>query len=524
LVACLAQGITGMSVFHRKSSFYLAALMVAVLLLLLLSIGASYFYLTRALGEESKTLDEYKFISTSCWFDADWTASIRCGELHTPKTTGAFRLPVVILKDESAAHRHDPVVYLQGGPGAGARLHSAGVKEWLSWMRYAGLARDIILIDTRGTGRSTPALVCAEYNRINHKMLRENISLADELALSFSVTAECFAAAVARNTALDYRHFSTAHSARDVRALMQALGYEQWNILGVSYGTRLALEIASQETLYPQSSKLKSMVLDSVYPAGFGGVQTWPKVLDEAMQKFFSGCAVLPECINILEATDAPLSQLFLETLESLRESPMELVIRRWDGEAPVSLLLNDHRFLSAAFAATYSPRNWLKIAEAMKGVSSHRQELLKPLLEPFINQSMSDDFNSLTFGAVDCADNPVMSEQEYMAIVAQYPLLQDYTRDQWRYQLCHRLTAEQVLQRQAPSVPTLILAGELDPVTPVTWAQAVHAEWGASQLHISKHVAHAVLGSEACLLQALIHYYDDPDAAFAGCATELAP
>lgn len=488
----------------------------ACIVILSLISGVRYFYIHADASEPLK--DNYKFVTTPCWFDADWTAAIHCGELHTPQSSGEFRLPVVIIKDETDARRNDPVVYLQGGPGAGARLHAEGIKSWLNWQRYVALGRDLILIDTRGTGRSSPALVCAEYNRSNQQMLRQNVSLTEELVSGLAITSKCFDEAVARNAALDYRHFSTRQSAADIRALMQLLDYPEWNILGVSYGTRLALEIAHQEALQPQPKKLKSMVLDSIYPAGFGGVQTWPQVLDEAMHKFFNGCAAQVECMQALGDVSQTLNQQFMSTLENLRDAPIELTIKRWDGGEPVRFLLNDHRFLSAAFAATYTPRDWVKIAAAMKGVAAYNREAIKPLLEPFVNQSMSEDFNSLTFTAVDCTDNPVMNEAEYIAIVNQYPLLQNYTRDQWRYQLCHRLVAESPLVRFAPQIPTLIMAGELDPVTPVAWARAVQSEWQNTQLHISSEAAHSVLGSEACLLQSLAHFYDQPSSRFDGC------
>lgn len=486
---------------------------------LLLAASLSLYVYTAVVADEiTPEESEYRFVALPCWFDADWTATIRCGELTTPAASGAFRLPVVILKDESAQSRPDPVVYLQGGPGAGAELHRDGIKKWLSWMRYASLGRDIILVDTRGTGRSSPALVCEEYNRENQKVLRENTLLADELAASVDVTRRCFDSASARHAALNYHNLSTQHSARDIRALMQQLNYAEWNILGVSYGTRLALEIARQEIAEPHAQKLKSMVLDSVYPAGFGGVQTWPQVLDTAIQTFFRACRAQAECMAALGTSSVRVEQAFMDTLQRLREHPMELSIRRWDGEVPVRLLLNDHRFLSATFAATYDPRDSMKIAEAIQGVASRREALVKPLIEPFINRSMSSDFNSLTFTAIDCADNPLLPETEYLASVAQYPLLQDYTRDQWRYQLCHGLPTEQPLALSPPAVPTLILAGALDPVTPVDWAKAVSAVWSRVQLHVREKVAHSVLGSEACLLHQLGAYYDNPEAAFIGC------
>ena len=280
--------------------------------LALLSALAMYCYPLFATAEKSLTNDEYKFIKISCWFDADWTATISCGELHTPDQ---FRLSVVILHNDAEQRPADPIVYLQGGPGASARLHSEGIKSWLNWMRYSNTGRDLILIDTRGTGRSQPALVCSEYNQFNQQLLRKNSMLQDELSQGYQVAAQCFSAAALMNPQLDYRNFSTQKSAQDIRALMAQLDYQQWNILGVSYGTRLALEIARQEQQAPQTVKLKSMILDSLYPAGFGGVQTWPQVLDDGMKQFFNGCSVQPECIRKIDVSAAPLRELFMQTL-----------------------------------------------------------------------------------------------------------------------------------------------------------------------------------------------------------------
>lgn len=504
----------------------LRAKLILVCLLLLSSLLVGYFFYANsiAIEQEIKTAEQnrYHFIKTPCWFDADWKTSITCGELHTPEVNGKFVLPVVILHKDEGQVRADPVVYLQGGPGASARLHTDGIKHWLSWMRFTNLQRDLILVDTRGTGRSKPALVCAEYNRFNQQLLKKNISLPDELAQGFDVTLSCFKGAAKSIAALDYRNFSTQKSAQDIRALMAELPYSEWNILGVSYGTRLALEIANQEQQFPQAVKLKSMILDSVYPAGFGGVQTWPEVLDDGLRHFFEGCAVQQECIGKLEnsATSAQqfIEQQFLTTLKALQNQPLNLTIPRWDGEAPVAFVVNDHRFLSASFAAVYNPADWEKIIDGMIGVRERRSNMLKPLIEPYLNQSMSSDFNSLTFTAVDCADNPVQPEADFIAELARYPMLQEYTRDQWRYQLCHQLPGESPLLAVEPKIPTMMLSGVLDPITPVSWAKILHRQWPHTQLRVREKVAHAVLSSDICLLENLDNYFDHPQEKFVVC------
>ena len=237
------------------------------------------------------------------------------------------------------------------------------------------------------------------------------------------------------------------------------------------------------------------MILDSVYPAGFGGVQTWPQVLDEGMQHFFQGCAAEPECVKRLDTSIHSVAQLFMQTLASLQDNPIPVTVKRWDGEAPVSFMINDHRFLSASFAAVYNPNDWAVIADAMSAVIQRDTALLKPLIEPYINNSMTSDFNSLTFTAVDCADNPVLAETDYVAAVAEYPLLQAHTREQWRYQLCHHLSSTSPLVSVPPHIPTLLLAGALDPITPVSWAHTVHRQWPNSQLVVREKIAHSVLG-----------------------------
>lgn len=492
-----------------------AALALLSALLLVLAI---YFDPLSATAEKPQVNHDYRFVKTACWFDADWTATITCGELYTPEQ---FRLAVVILHNAAEQRRPDPIVYLQGGPGASARLHADGIKTWLNWMRYTNTQRDLILFDTRGTGRSKPALVCSEYNQFNQQLLRQNVALGDELAQGYEVSAQCFSSSARNNPQLDYRNFSTQKSAQDVRALMAQLSYPAWNILGVSYGTRLALEIAAQEHQAPQVVKLKSMVLDSVYPAGFGGVQTWPQVLDEGMRQFFKGCSAQQKCIDRLNNSALSLEQYFMQTLHSLQKNPVTLTIKRWDGEAPVNFLVNDHRFLSATFAAVYSPDDWPTIVDALNAVAAQQTNLLTPLIEPYINNAMTSDFNSLTFTAVDCADNPVRSEIDYTAALAQYPLLQEYTRNQWRYQLCHRLPSEAPLVQSAPQLPTLLLAGALDPITPVSWAQSVHQQWSYSQLIVRKKLAHSVLSNDVCLLEHLDAFFDRPELPFTACGEE---
>lgn len=503
-------------------------------LALALILGLAGFYFrtqTQLVGEPAH--NQYRVVYQRCWFKMPWRQSIRCGQLLTPQNQGGFSLPFVIIQDDSAEHKTDPLVYLTGGPGASARLNDEGIEAWLHWLEYANLGRDLILMDPRGTGRSTPALVCSAFNRFNRQLFQLNLPLAEELEQSYRVTKHCFENLQQAQPGLSPNMFGTQHSARDIRALIAQLNYPAWNLLGVSYGTRLALEVArqeSQEQKQRQAGGLRSLVLDSVYPPGYGGVQTWPQVLDAAFQDFFSACASSSACMKPLASAQKsrPLAELFLAALAQLQQHPQTLTVARWDGEAPVNFLVNDHRLLSASFAAIYHPDEWPQITGAIAAAldvdGDGDGEALLPLIKPYINNSLSSDFNSLAFMLVDCADNPIGSEAQYNQAVARYPLLANYTRDQWRFQICHALPQTKpvaTLTLSQPQVPALMLSGALDPITPAAWAQSLKKQWPQLQWLELPRVAHGVLGEDACVLAHLRDFLDSPQAQFnPGCGS----
>jgi pimeloyl-ACP methyl ester carboxylesterase len=466
-----------------------------------------------------KEQESYQLIQKHCWFTVDWQKSVKCFHLKTPQSTGEFYLPVVIIKDDSIDHQSDPVVYLQGGPGLGAALDQEGMDKWMNWLIVARLNRDLILMDARGTGLSLPKLNCSDNGK-QAALWKENISLVDELKINNQSMLDCFDSLQKHNLALSVNNFSTQYSARDVVNLMQKLNYQQWNILGVSYGTRLALEIEQQLKTLPAPG-LKAMVLDSLYPAGYGGVQTWPQVLDSAMSGFFDGCMQQIDCKRLIK-NSGQLKEELVIALQKLKSNPIDMTIKRWDGEAPIYFVVNDHRFVSAIFAAIYDARDWPDIVNAIHAVNQQsglvQEQQLKKLIEPYLNRNLNSHFNSLAFTAVDCADNAMGLEQDYLQSLIDFPLMAEYTKDQWQYQLCHQLSAKHYLQLHAPTIPTLILSGKNDPVTPSTWAVAMHQEWKNSQLILRENLAHSVLSTDICLLENLHRFFDEPGKEFDYC------
>src|SRR5690606_20838751 len=101
--------------------------------------------------------------------------------------------------------------------------------------------RDLIVFDQRGTGYSEPTLQCQELIDLTYETL--DVVLEDEEAfrLDLEASTACRDRLVAQG--IDLTAFNTQENAADVRDLRLALGYEEWNLLGISYGTRLGLTV-----------------------------------------------------------------------------------------------------------------------------------------------------------------------------------------------------------------------------------------------------------------------------------------
>lgn len=464
--------------------------------------------------EHAATTDAYQIISRSCWFNFPEDQNIDCGELHTPASLGAFTLPFVIIRNASSDHQPDPVAYLRGGPGASMQLDTDGIEHWLNWQSYTGLSRDLILLEPRGVGLSKPALSCEVFDKFSFSVVSRDTKLEDELAQGYKILTQCFDNLRAARQPFDVNHYGTLLHAQDLQALMTLLNYPQWNLVGVSYGTRVAIEAANH------SDKVRSLILDSVYPAWQGGVQSFPAVLDNAFVNFFSWCTATPDC-----AMDEPIQEKLFHALDELKSRPITMTVPRYDGELPIDFLLNDHRFVSVIFSALYSKHQWAKIPLAIEAVISRDAQDLLPLVTPFINNAFAEDFSSLAFLAVDCRDHQISSESDYQQALTNHPLLTDYTRDLWRYQACHFLMEEssaRFLKTEPPKVPALILAGDLDPITPVEWAEDLSQGWPEAQLKIFENTGHAVINNDDCAFQLLREYLENPQEPVTGCKSSV--
>ncbi|WP_326539724.1 alpha/beta hydrolase [Pseudorhodoferax sp.] len=182
----------------------------------------------------------------------------RCGQIERPldpAQPGGVRIGVhyAVLPALSRNKRQDPVFFFAGGPGQSAIDLAGPVSRLLARL---GQRRDIVLVDQRGTGRSAP-LYCADDSPPSLRDSTDARRMQQQLV-------QC-RAALQRLPHGDLRHYTTTLAMQDVDAVRRTLGAERINLVGVSYGTRAALELQRQ---FPAT--VRRVVLDGVAPPDMG--------------------------------------------------------------------------------------------------------------------------------------------------------------------------------------------------------------------------------------------------------------
>src|SRR5215216_5979054 len=216
-------------------------------------------------------------------------ATARCGQLTVPEhrrrpTGRTISLSVAIVPAASPQPQPDPIVWLAGGPGDDAIIE-------IPWALAGDLNRDrdVIFMSQRGTFTAQPRLTCPEVDRFPAETLDQPFD-APETGRAFAqATAECRRRLEALGVDLSAYH--TIESANDLADLRLALGIDEWNVFGISYGTDYAL---TYMRMHPQG--IRAVGLDGIFPPPLaGGVAAWTSA-GEGLNAVFRACSAQTRC------------------------------------------------------------------------------------------------------------------------------------------------------------------------------------------------------------------------------------
>jgi pimeloyl-ACP methyl ester carboxylesterase len=478
-------------------------------------------YRTEAWGAENRASgqpldgEERRLTWHGCPFPQPEATRVDCATLTVPAsratpTVDTVDLAVAVLHATGGDPAPDPVVYLEGGPGGSS---VAWYDAWLDPVSPLLEDRHLILLDQRGTGYSPPSLACTEVEDV----------VEDDPDADLKALRACHDRLVAEG--VDLTAHSTPENAADVADLRLAMGFDEYNVLSVSYGTRVALRLMDQA---PEG--LRSVVLDSPYPPDVVALEAQAANAATAITALLDACRAQPACTDSVGDPTEALTR----AVERLEAAPVEVTVGGVLGVGGATWEVGGDELVGVLFAALYDTSLLPDVPAALAAAAEGDVvEALQLLGEAEVRgRSSATEDSDGTFFSVECREEARTSSRDVTAAQAAglpSPLGRILTDDALGvYDVCDFWdsgTAEPTEREPVHSdVPTLVLAGEFDPITPPAWAHRAAETLSAAEVVEFPGVGHAVLTQGECAEGVISAFVDRPsDPAESVCAADLA-
>ncbi len=343
---------------------------------------------------------------------------------------------VMVISARKTEKEADPLFILAGGPGQAAGEYGALVKLAFSQVRGK---RDIVLIDQRGTGQSY-GMMCSSDDSV------------ETMAESLEAIAEC-----RKGFKLDTRHFTMANVIQDMDEIRAQLGYETINLWGASYGTRTA---DAYVKTYPE--RVRSMVLDGILPPDISLFETAPKSAQRALDKIVEECAAQEACQkNFPEFKEQVFALMAKAERGELRYQGINPVSGEYV-DMLIEMPFAVESLRSVMYGADGTTRLPFAVNEASKGN-------LLPMFGPMFANAGAGMYIGATLSML-CGDEVSRVDAEKAKAAGEGSFAGDSYYQLWS-QMCtkwdYEVPSSDYKAAVNTDIPTLILSGNLDPITP---------------------------------------------------------
>ncbi|MBA3454278.1 MAG: alpha/beta hydrolase [Deltaproteobacteria bacterium] len=414
-----------------------------------------------------------------------------CGDLivYENRTTMVRTISVHYIKFDSPSASPNATIYLAGGPGGDGNsiLNYAVVlgSPFLTGLMADG---DFLVISQRGTARSIPFLDCQTSN-------------CEDFSVNHDLSA-----------------YNTAGNADDVNDLRAALGYTKLNLYGISYGSRLALEIMRRHGDHVRASIIEGLVPSSI---------AWPAAIPASFYSALTGlntsCANAGACGtafgNLVTKFSAGVASLDAEPL------PMTFEGQPFD--------LDGGTYAYVLFRVLYSKSAYVWLPMLISDLAERRIDRVESFFGTALsNLSSSAGVSEGLYNSVVCGEifNPP-DQNAFGQLNAGVPSdIVDMFGGSW-FSLMDRCSSWPVHNMQAQlaqpvtsAIRTLVSSGRQDPITPPSFGDVAAVTLSNSVVVIHENSGHGATLQSPCGMQNLINFITDPMTAHdTSCAATIA-
>ena len=414
-------------------------------------------------------------------------------------------------KDDGLApgRRDDPVIYLTGGPGA-------QVTTYVKRFKDHGIRkhRDLYILEQRGIGSSGD--FCPFYGERRPELMDVKTFEAN-LDAAIEQTRQC--AEGAKAAGVDLRGYNTIENARDVKALRRALGFKNWNVWGISYGS-----ILGQAYLKEDPEGIRAVALDAIVPLAAREDAYWRIInwYDRDLKKLDEACQANSSCAGRYP----DLGERVREAAKEAASAPIVVDVKdtevRPSGKA--------HFFQDIAgllpFALFYEQDNYPALPGVIyawtDAIKRRDPTLFRALGAAAGSGAMFGGISRGMYDAILCLDGDVEGQAVSLrADLKDHPVLAGaFTSEESlkrRVELCGALgLAPRPASEYAPvetEIPALIIEGDMDPITPPPLAKAILPGFKNGTYVEFPYAGHGPSRSVKCAGDMLNKFYDNPTA-----------
>lgn len=436
-------------------------------------------------------------------------------ERHNQPNARTIRLTVVRFRSLSSTPDPVPMIYLSGGPGG----KNEGLVKYFD-TAFTGVigARDVIVFDPRGVGMSQPALECPEAIAQQFEDYTQRLRANDRDDHLVAAALRCRDRLVGQG--IDLAAYTSAQSAADVDDIRTALGYRQVDLLGISYGTRLALTVVRD---FP--TIVHSILLDSVVPLDLNLYQQRAGSFDRALTMLFAACAADKGCAASYPTLEAD----FTAVVATLNTQPVTVGVTDPTG-AGHDVLVTGDRFVGALFDWLYRPSAMEYIPGAIEQLKGGAHTLLAQLLGSTLSATTFGHTQGLQYSVVCNELVPFETPAAVMASVqgARPELRGALAGVDSIFTICAQWPHDPADPREhravTSDVPTLVLESGNDPVTPPAFGQRAARTLSRSVYVETPGIGHSVVANGGPCVQTIVRaFYANPiPQEFGACVTGL--
>ncbi len=344
--------------------------------------------------------------------------------------------------------------------------------------------------------------------------LDQDLSDEEDIRLSLETLEACRSRLV--DAGIDLSAYDSVENAADVEALRQALGYGKINLYGVSYGSLLA-----QHVMRFSPEGLRSVILDAVVPPQVNFNLNAPRTMNRAFEEMFSACAQDADC----NAAYPNLREVFFQQVDRLNETPAKIQLTDFETGQTYQALMDGETLMGGIFQMLYATE-------------------IIPFLPRVIYDARAGDYaffsrvyslfafdRSLLYGmyySVQCAEDADYSLEDYdlSGLPPQIQQMEDISAE-FFLKACQVWNVEPVSpavdEPVVSDIPTLILSGRFDPITPPSYGELVAEGLSNSFVFVFQDGGHGAATSGECQDQVILDFLAEPTTRpEAGCIAEV--